>query len=213
MINKLFTLFKPKNNKFHVLFVQLSEHIVEAAKSLSILLKTKDTSLHLEIINKIQMLEHAGDGITHQIFKELSKNFITPFDREDIHLLASSLDDVLDFINAASQRVRIMKIKEFTPAMIELGDLIEESSLQVHKATQELKKLNYDGIFDILVKIHSIENLADESFDRSISNLFENEKDAITIIKHQQMLDLLETTTDKCEEVANAIESVALKYS
>lgn len=212
-LDKVISVFKPKNDKFYALFDKNTQNIVDAADAMSLLLQTQTEEDRNAMVDRIKSIESAGDNITHEIFKELSRNFITPFDREDIHLLASSLDDILDYLNGVAQRIKITNMMEFTPAMKNLSSLIKESCFNVQKAVTDLKELNYSKINHILVKIHSIENQADQAYDLSISDLFQNEKDALKVIKNQQILDLLETTTDKCEDIANVIESITLKYS
>ncbi len=213
MFNQIIALFKPKNNKFHELFVSNTQNMIEGAEVLTMLFNAKDETERNAYVDRIKTIETAGDNVTHDIFKELSQNFITPFDREDIHLLASSLDDVLDYINGTAQRIRITNVMEFSPAMKGLSSLILEGAKNVHAAVLELKDLNYSKINPILVKIHSIENQADQAYDMSISELYQNETNALIVIKNQNILDLLENATDKCEDVANVIESIALKYS
>lgn len=212
-LNQIMSVFKPKNNKFHDLFIANTQNMIEASEVLVQLFNAKDETERNSYVDRIKTIETAGDNVTHEIFKELSKNFITPFDREDIHLLASSLDDVLDYINGTAQRIRITNVMEFSLAMKGLASLILEGSKNVHAAVLELKELKYSKITPLLVKIHSVENQADQAYDMSISELYHNETNALKVIKSQNILDLLENATDKCEDVANVIESIALKYS
>lgn len=157
-------------------------------------------------------LEHTGDNITHQIHLELGKNFITPFDREDIHSLASSLDDVADFIHGAANRIELYKVERITEPMIEITDLLVEATEHVSKAIHELKDLkNIRNITDSCVRINSVENKADYIFDKAVADLFEFEKDAISLIKQKEVLSAMEDATDKCEDVANVLESILVK--
>ena len=163
---------------------------------------------------RIEQLEHEGDMITHRIFKELEKNFITPFDREDIHRLVSALDDVLDYIHGASKRLELYKFHECTSDMIKLAELIVTQTNELRTAIVELK--NLDQMRDIsnsLVRVNSIENHADDIFDNAVARLFNDETDAIKIIKTKEILSALETATDKCEDVANVIESILVKMA
>lgn len=213
ILDNIISLFKPKNDRFYELFNQNTQNIIEASDALIQLFESQNELDRNKYVDRIKAIESAGDNTTHETFKQLSKNFITPFDREDIHLLASALDDILDYINGTAQRIKITNMMEFTLAMKTLASLIKESALNVQQAVHDLKELNYTKINHVLVRIHSIENQADQAYDMSISDLFQNEKDALKVIKNQQILDLLETTTDKCEDIANVIESITLKYS
>ncbi|MBL7791552.1 MAG: DUF47 domain-containing protein [Saprospiraceae bacterium] len=212
-LNQLLTFFAPKNANFQVLFSKSSANLVEAAKTLRELFHTDVASVRHDLINRIEALEHKGDNITHEIFKELSSNFITPFDREDIHYLASSLDDVLDYIHTSAQRLELMKITTITAPMKELADILVTSALEIDKAMGMLKNVHSDGFKQILVNIQSLENQADAVFDHAIAELYANETDAIVLMKYQQVIDHLETATDKCEDVANVIETIMIKNS
>lgn len=147
------------------------------SKLLKEAVNASDAEKRKEIVRKIEDLEHKGDNITHQIHLELGKNFITPFDREDIHALASSLDDVADFINGASNKMDLYKVQKATEPMIEMADLIVEATDHVAKAIFELKDLkNIRNITDSCVRINSVENKADYIFDKAVADLFEFEK-------------------------------------
>lgn len=212
-LNKVLNLFAPKDKVFYSLFAKDAENLLLAAKTLKELFTIAGNGRREELITEVERLEHVGDDITHEIFTQLSVNFITPFDREDIHGLASAMDDVVDYIQAAAMRLNLTNIDQISEPMAELANLIEQSALQVHLAVQELRGMDYKKISQILVEIHRLENLADDAFDRGISALFDFEKDPITLIKYQQMLDVLENATDRCEDVANVINTIILKYA
>ncbi len=212
-LNQLLTFFAPKNANFQALFSKSSANLVEAAKTLRELFHTDVASVRHDLINKIEALEHKGDNITHEIFKELSSNFITPFDREDIHYLASSLDDVVDYIHTSAQRLELMKITTISAPMKELADILVASAFEIDKAMGLLKNVHSDGVKQILVNIQSLENQADAVFDHAIAELYANETDAIVLMKYQQVIDHLETATDKCEDVANVLETIMIKNS
>jgi predicted phosphate transport protein (TIGR00153 family) len=163
-------------------------------------------------IRKIEELEHHGDEITHQIFSELSSTFITPFDREDIHVLASKLDDILDFIHGAAGRISLYRVETITPEMERLATLIFDAVVELHIAIPQLRDLrNLDKIREALVRVNSIENEADDLFERAIAHLFDTCKDPILLIKTKEILVSLETATDQCEDSANVIESIIVK--
>jgi len=211
-LNNIFQYFVPKDKKFFPLFEQAGANLIEMAKALKESVYTTDLAKRAELNKKIEDLEHKGDDITHQIHLELGKNFITPFDREDIHSLASSLDDVADFIQGASNRIELYKVQAPNQAMKEITDLILEATEHVAKALNELRDLkNIRNITDSCVRINSVENKADYIFDKAVSELFEYEKDAITLIKTKEVLSAMEDATDKCEDVANVLESILVK--
>lgn len=211
-LNSIFQYFVPKDKKFFPLFEQAGANLIEMAKKLQEMVNTTDPAKRAELNKTIEELEHQGDNITHQIHLELGKNFITPFDREDIHALASSLDDVADFIYGASNRMELYKVVNASTAMKEITDLIAEATVHVATALNELKDLkNIRNITDSCVRINSVENKADYIFDKAVGELFEFEKDAITLIKTKEVLSAMEDATDKCEDVANVLESILVK--
>lgn len=210
---KIFSLLVPKSNNFFKLFVQSSNNLVEISKVLSEMINSSNHQRH-EMQKKIADLEHVGDDITHQIFTELSTNFITPFDREDISYLASSLDDIVDYIHGTAKRLDTYKVEESTAAMKKLCEIIEHSAKEIHVAVSNMKDMNNAiRIREAIVRINSLENHADDVFDTAIADLFENEKDAVKIIKIKEILSNMETATDKCEDVANVIETIMVKNS
>lgn len=211
-LNNIFNFFVPKDKKFFPLFEQAGANLIEMAKTLNQTVNITDLEERSVLIKKIEDLEHKGDDITHQIHLELGKNFITPFDREDIHSLASSLDDVADFIHGASNRMELYKMDKPTKAMKDLAEVLQEATEHVAKALYELKDIkNIRNITDSCVRINSVENKADYIFDTAVAELFEFEKDAITLIKNKEILSAMETATDKCEDVANVLESILIK--
>lgn len=166
------------------------------------------------LIRQIEKLEHTGDEITHQIFNEVSRTFITPFDREDIQHLASGLDDIIDYIHGSAKRIELYKVETIHPSMIKLSELILQCAEELNGAIQSLRSMNnMIKIREALVRVNSIENHADDIFDNAVARLFEDEKDAIQIIKIKEVLSALETATDMCEDVANVIESVIVKHA
>jgi len=211
-LNSIFQYFVPKDKKFFPLFEQAGNNLIEMSKLLKDIVNSSNPEKKKELTRKVEDLEHRGDNITHQIHLELGKNFITPFDREDIHSLASSLDDVADFIHGAANRMDLYKVEKATEPMIEIADLLVEATKHVSKAIHELRDLkNIRNITDSCVRINSVENKADYIFDKAVADLFEFEKDAISLIKHKEVLSAMEDATDKCEDVANVLESILVK--
>ncbi len=210
--SNLLQLFIPKDRIFFSLFEKATQNLVVISKTLGQMVNADDPAKRRVLIREIERLEHVGDSITHEIFNELSANFITPFDREDIQALASSIDDIADFIHGSAKRVELYKIEAMSPAIIKLAELIEISSQELHVAVSELtNKKDINKIKESCVRINSIENHADDVFNMAIANLFEQEKDAIAIIKVKEILAALETATDKCEDAANVLQTILVK--
>jgi predicted phosphate transport protein (TIGR00153 family) len=213
-LNSIFQFFVPKDKKFFPLFEEATTNVVKMAELMLETVNTKDNERRIELVKEIDRLEHVGDQLSHSIFTELSSNFITPFDREDIHALTSAIDDVADFIHGTANRIMMYKITVFGEAIIKLSELVLYASQELDKAVKELKNIkSLRNITDALVRINSIENQADYVFDKAVADLFEFEKDALTVIKYKEILSSLETATDKAEDAANVIESIIVKYA
>ena len=213
-INSIFQFFVPKDKKFFPLFEEATTNVVKMAELMLETVNTKDNDHRIELVKEIDRLEHVGDQLSHSIFTELSSNFITPFDREDIHALTSAIDDVADFIHGTANRIMMYKITVFGESIVKLSELVLYASQELDKAVKELKNIkSLRNITDALVRINSIENQADYVFDKAVADLFEFEKDALTVIKYKEILSALETATDKAEDAANVIESIIVKYA
>ncbi|MDB5131266.1 MAG: phosphate transport regulator [Mucilaginibacter sp.] len=212
-LNSIFQYFVPKDKKiFSALFEQAANNVVAMATVLVETVNSTNPETREELIKQIDKLENKGDEITHQIHLELGKNFITPFDREDIHLLASAIDDVADNIQGAANRMSLYRIDDFNVPIKKLSELILQASGEMEKAIRELKDLkNVRNIADSCIRINSIENQADYVFDRAVADLFLYEKDAIRLIKYKEILATLETATDMCEDAADVMESILVK--
>ncbi len=212
--NSILQFLIPKDKKFYPLFEQASANLVAISKVLYEALTCNSAEKRTILFRQIEKLEHRGDDITHEIFNEVGTTFITPFDREDIQRLASVIDDVLDFIHGAAKRIELYKMDPIHPSMMKLGELIVQSSEELNMAISNLRNLrNVGKIREALVRINSFENHADDIFDNAVARLFEEEKNAIEIIKIKEILSALETATDKCEDAANVIESIIIKAS
>ena len=166
------------------------------------------------IISQMEDVEHANDELTHLLFTELGRNFITPFDREDIHYLASAMDDIADYIFATAKKINFYRVNPNDIGIHKLAEIIHQSCGEVRKAVGELRNMkNMRLITESLVKINSLENEADDIFDMSIERLFATEPDAKEVIKKREIYQVMETATDKCEDAANVIESIIVKYA
>jgi len=212
-LNSIFQYFVPKDKKiFFPLFEQAASNVVDMAELMVEAVNKDDMAERQIIYQQIDKLENLGDDITHQIYLELGKNFITPFDREDIHSLATAIDDVADLIQGSANRMSLYQITEMTEPIRKLSELILQGSNDLQKAVAELKDLkNVRNIAESCIRINSIENQADYVFDRAVADLFLYEKDPIRLIKYKEILAALETATDRCEDAANVMESIIVK--
>ncbi len=197
----------PREQSFFDLFADLAENIHAGAQALTELLANySDVKAK---VGKIKEIEHKGDNITHELMKRLNQTFITPFDREDIHELASTIDDVLDLTDAAAGRLVMYNVTQIRPGVAELAQLLEQATVQVVAAVRLLEK--HDGIMHSCIEINRLENEGDRLSRQLIARLFVEEKDPVEIIKWKEIIEVMETAIDKCEDVANVIESVVLK--
>ena len=211
-MNSIFSFFTPKDKKFQPLFEQAGSNVLKIAEALLVVVTTSDLEKRREAIKEVERLEHVGDDITHTIFIELSKNFITPFDREDIHTLAAAIDDIADYIHASAGNIELYQVTQIGDAMIKLAELLVEMCSDLEKAIKELRSFkNIRVIADACVRINSAENQADYVCNLAIARLFEFETNAIELIKQKEVLQTLEIATDKCEDAANVLESILVK--
>jgi predicted phosphate transport protein (TIGR00153 family) len=212
-LNSIFQYFVPKDKKiFSPLFEQAASNVVVMATILVEMVNSPSLDTREELNKQIDKLENKGDEITHQIYLELGKNFITPFDREDIHALTTAIDDVADNIQEASNRMSLYRIDDFNESIKKLSELILQSTVDMEKAIRELKDLkNVRAIADSCIRINSLENQADYVYSRAVADLFLYETDAIRLIKYKEILSSLETATDMCEDAANVMESILVK--
>lgn len=197
----------PRETKFYDMFAEMSANLTDGARLMvEILRDFRDVPARVQ---KLKDIEHRGDDMTHEVITRLNQTFITPFDREDIHKLASSLDDVLDFLNSAGDRLVLYKIHSAPPEAQRLAELIVKQCEQLHDAVKNLDK--HDHVLEHCVEINRLENEADSVSRAAIGRLFDQERDPITLIKLKELFEVLETATDKAEDAANVLESVVLK--
>ncbi|MEN9638197.1 MAG: hypothetical protein RLZZ262_65 [Bacteroidota bacterium] len=210
----LFSKFTPSTGNFFESFSEATSNLVTISARLKDLVQANDEATRETIVREIRDLEHVGDEITHRLFIELSNNFITPFDREDIHMLASALDDIADFVNGAASRISLYKFVDSDPVIGSLVGVLNRQTTEIHQAVANLKNLkNAQRVREAIIRINDLENEADSIFELAIARLFSDETDPIALIKKKEILSVIETATDKCEDVANVIESILVKNS
>jgi len=213
-LNSIMKIFMPKDKIFYSLFEEVADGVAKMGKLLKNMVREPDAEKRASLASLVEDQEHVNDDLTHKVFTELGRNFITPFDREDIHYLASALDDICDYIYSTTKKINFYKVNPNDTGIQKLADLIEEGTIQIREAVGELRNMrDMRKITDALVKINSIENQADDIFDMSIDRLFDTEPDAKEVIKKREIYQVMEVVTDKCEDAANVIESIIIKYS
>jgi hypothetical protein len=198
----------PREEKFFADFITLADRIVSGATLLERMLASDPPSWDTAL--QIKQIESECDSLTHNIIQRLNKTFVTPIDREDIHTLAKSLDDVMDAIDAAAAVTRRYRMAQLRYGARELASLTWQSAMQVKVAVEALERRT--GVHQLAVEVNRLENAADDIHDEALRRLFEEEKDAITLIKWKEVLDLLEEATDRCEDCANVLEGVVVKH-
>ena len=207
-------LFTPKDRVFYSLFEEVADSVSRMGKLMKEIVAEPDFDKRAGLISQAEHQEHVNDDLTHRIFTELGRNFITPFDREDIHALASALDDICDYIYAAAKKINFYKVNPNDSGIQKMADLIEQGATQISIAVKELRNMrDMRKITSVLVKVNSIENQADDVFDLSIEHLFAVEPDAKEVIKKREIYQVMEIVTDKCEDAGNVIESIIVKYA
>ena len=214
VISSFMKFFLPKDRVFYQLFEEVSVTSLEMAVLLKKMVNEREFDIRDDILRQIEDLEHKNDDLTHKIFTELSRNFITPFDREDIHYLATAMDDVADYIFASAKKINFYRVDPQHESFSKMAELIVQGCENIKIAVTELKDMkNMRQITDALVRVNSIENQAADVFDYSIERLFATENDAKEVIKKREIYQVMEIATDKCEDAANVIESIIVKYA
>jgi predicted phosphate transport protein (TIGR00153 family) len=204
--------FMPRNEQFFDLFEESARNMVKAARGLQEMVEIWN---NIEgRIGEITELEHQGDSITHQIMAQLNRTFVTPFDREDIALLAHTMDDITDFIHAAADAMFIYKIDRPSQRAKELADIIVQGAAEVERAMPQLRnRAGLKRILEHCVEMNRLENLADRVYRAAIAELFDGVLDITQVIKWREIYEHMESATDRCEDVANVLEGVALKHA
>lgn len=213
-LDKIFQVFVPKDKKFFPLFEEAAINLTYGSAALVKLMKETDDAKRSDLIKLIKSYEKAGDSISHRIFDELNRSFITPFDREDIQHLASTLDDVMDFMNTTAQRIRLYKVKSLPEEFTGIAELVEQATLQINIAVKELPRVKDSAtITTACIKISELENQCDDIYHEILSDMFETETNAVELIKKRDIIQALEKAADKAEDVADVIKSIIIKLS
>jgi uncharacterized protein Yka (UPF0111/DUF47 family) len=210
----MLSIFLPKDKVFFTLFEKVATTVGEMGDLMTQIVNENDYSQRAALIAKLEQMEHRNDEHTHQIFQELGKNFITPFDREDIHYLAIALDDICDYIYASGKKINFYKVNPNDNGIRKMAEIIRQGSHEVKAAVYELRNMkNVKRISDSIIKINSFENQADDVFDMCIERLFDMETDVKELIKKREIYQVMEIVTDKFEDAANVMDSILVKYA
>ena len=212
-LNSIFQFLTPKDKKFFPLFEQSTKNLIQLAELVHEVVNVPSAQRD-ELYTKITELNEIGEAITRKTYLELSKNFITPFDREDIYSLVTGLDHIADNLHGAASRMRLYQVDKITKSIRKLTEINLDACNQIHIAIKELENFkSLKKVMESCNKITKLENKSDNVYDKALAELFENENDAKNIIKYKEVLSALETATDKCKTVANVLEQITVKHS
>lgn len=199
----------PRETRFFDLFVEDAANVLGAARLFEAMVRTYDAPE--ERASEIRDAEHRGDEISHDIGRRLEATFVTPFDREDIYALISALDDVLDYIEECADTFVLYRIEAPTAVAVQQASIIVKQCEQLHDALQHLR--GFKGLEPYWIEVHRLENEGDRVVRSAIADLFGGGMEALEVIKWKDVYGLLESTIDKCEDVANIIERITIKHA
>ncbi|MCE5346559.1 MAG: DUF47 family protein [Bacteroidales bacterium] len=214
-IDKFLKFFVPKDHSFFPLFESGAHNLVKASELLKELMASKGFEEHEKLFKEIKDVEHIGDDLTNEIYDQLNKSFITPFDREDIHELASNIDDIVDSINGIGRRICLYKPKKMIPLYEEMSKVIYEAAKEIEAAIYCLRDpiTNKKKIAQTCENVTAIEHKADELYYVGISELFEKEEDPKELIKNNKILETLERCVDEEEDVTDTLKAILIKMA
>lgn len=211
-IDSVFSYLVPKDRKFFPLFNEAANNLVNASELLVQLIGENDFENRTVYVKAIKESELAGDRLTHKLMHELNATFITPFDREDIHILINTMDSVVDYINSAAKRIDLYKLVKFPQEFIQVADLILEANKEIQSVLMNVKNVNdFKSYSDSITKISDLETQVDDIYQSYLTDLFEEELNAIDLIKKRDILTALEKAIDKCDDVANIFSTLIVK--
>jgi len=204
--------FQSNREKYYDLFEELADKLEEGVKLFTEIIGNYAYSEYK--VGKLKEIEHEADHITHQVYKRMHRMFLTPMDREDIYLLANKMDSVLDEVESAAVRMYLYRMKAPAPELVKITEILGEAIGKIRRVVFSVrKKQDASLILSLCVEINTLENEADQLYRAAMVRLFEEEKDAIELIKVKDIIGRIETAVDNCEDVSNIIEGIVLKYS
>lgn len=212
--NSIMNLFLPKDRIFYSLFEKSAANLNKIGYLLHSFVYESEADKRKNLFLEITSLEKQNDELTHEIFQELSRNFITPFDREDIHSLAKAMDEVADYIYASAKKMQVYNVNPSEHGIQKMAEVIKQGTEEIEKTVAQLRELKKpERILTALERIKSLENHADDLFDLSIKHLFETENDFKELIRHREIYIVMEMATDKFIDVSYVLEAIIVKYA
>lgn len=213
-LDKIFQFLLPKDTKFFPLFSEASANLVNCSIEFQKLLKCSDEEERNELVRNVKKLEKTGDRITETIFDELNSTFITPFDREDIQKLANRIDNVVDLVNTSAKRIQLYKLVDIPPVFHKMAELVTEASGEIDIVVKGLNKIHDIASYkNHCLRIAELENESDALNFSYLSEIFDTETNAISLIKKRDVLNSLEKAMDRCEDVADILNTILVKYA
>jgi hypothetical protein len=213
-LTKVFSFMVPMERKFFPTFIQAANNLVDTSELLIKLIREPDIERRSEYVEAIKVAEHKGDAITKSLLEELSATFITPFDREDIHVLISNIDSIVDLIHTTSKRIHLYKLDRFPNEFVEVADCIHYATKEIQHVLLNVKTASdFLQFQDSYIRISQFETSADDLYQQFIMELFDKEENAILLIKKKDILTSLEKAMDKCEDVAVIFSAIMIKLS
>lgn len=214
LLDKLVKWMLPRENRFFLYLDSIAKNVAHGADVFVEFKKAQGMAEFQSIADRLRQIEHEGDEIAHLLYEELDKTFVTPLDREDLHALTSTLDDVLDILEACAGRIVIYKLERMTDSMRELVRICHEAAHEVARCIALLQDLSKaDEIQVHVVHVNSLENEADKIYRKALEKLFSEVKDPIELIRQKEVLDALEDSVDACEDVMDLVRSTVVKNS
>ncbi len=199
----------PKEESFFDLFEQMANLLVAGAAML--VEATARFETLPENAKKLERLEHDADQLTHDLMERLNRTFITPLDREDIHRMATEMDDIMDLMEGATERFILFKVQRILPQAADIANVIQQQVQEIHRVMPQLRRMRRESILPHCIEINRLENTGDRLLRDAFASLFDGSHDPLTVIKWRELYELMEQATDKCEDVANTIEGIVLK--
>lgn len=207
-------IFMPKDKVFYNLFEEVVNNLNQMSDLFIKAMNETDITKRRSLFKGLEEWEHKNDQVTHKIFVELGSNFITPFDREDIHYLATALDDIADYMWGCGKRMMNYNIEDTDQVMMQFAKIIDSAVKALHQGIYELRNMrDLRAVTEVCVKVNSLENEGDDLLDKAMVALFSSNIEPVEIIKKKDLYQMLELVTDKCEDAANVIESIIIKYA
>ncbi|MCB9063533.1 MAG: DUF47 domain-containing protein [Chitinophagales bacterium] len=213
-LGSIVKIFMPKDKVFYSLFEEVATNLSNMSDLFIKAVKEEDVSKRVELLKSLEEWEHKNDIVTHKIFVELGRNFITPFDREDIHYLATALDDIADFMWGSAKRMINYNMSEIDTITVGFARIIHDAVKLLNTGVNELRNMrDLRAVTEVCVNVNSLENEGDDLLDKGMMELFSSKIEPVEIIKKKDLYQMLELVTDKCEDAANVIESIIIKYA